>query len=134
VARVLVVANKTAATPALVEAVRRRVAAGPVAFMMLVPNPHHLAFDRVSHESPEGEHLLAEALPLLEAAAGADMEGRVASSPNAYDDIVDELNTRRYDEIILETPPTHVSHWLHVELSQRIARLGYPLQTVAATH
>jgi len=30
--------------------------------------------------------------------------------------------------------PTHVSHWLHVDLPERIAHLGYPLTTVAATH
>ena len=39
-----------------------------------------------------------------------------------------------YGEIILETPPSHVSHWLHVDLRERIAHLGYPLTTVTATH
>jgi uncharacterized membrane protein len=58
----------------------------------------------------------------------------VASSPNAYDDIVEELKRREYGEIILETLPSHVSHWLHVDLSERVAGLGYPLKTVAATH
>ena len=52
----------------------------------------------------------------------------------AYDDIVDELSGGGYHEIILETPPSHVSHWLHVDLSQRIAHLGLPLTTIAATH
>jgi len=47
---------------------------------------------------------------------------------------VDELKARGYDEIILETPPTHVSHWLHVDLPDRVAHLGYPLTVVAATH
>ena len=60
--------------------------------------------------------------------------GRVATSPNAYDDIVAELDAGDYDEIILETPPSHVSHWLHVDLAERIAHLGYPLPTVAASH
>lgn len=58
----------------------------------------------------------------------------VASSLNAFDDIVAELSRRRYREIILETLPAHVSHWLHVDLSQRLAHLGYPLTTVTATH
>jgi hypothetical protein len=58
----------------------------------------------------------------------------VASSPNAYDDIVEELSTGRYREIILETLPSHVSHWLHVDLPERVAHLGYPLTTVPATH
>ncbi len=35
-----------------------------------------------------------------------------------------------YGEIILETAPSHVSHWLHVDLSERIAGLGYPVKTV----
>jgi len=133
-ALVLVVANKMAATPALVEAVRERAASGPVGFFMLVPNPGHLAFDRISQDVHEGEEVLALALPPLEEAAGAEIGGRVASSPNAYDDIVAELSSGDYDEIILETPPSHVSHWLHIDLPQRVAQLGYPLVTVAATH
>ena len=127
-------ANKTAATPALIEAVRERAAAGPAEFVMLLPNPAHLAFDRNSRDTSDGQHVLAEALPALEEAAGAEIEGRVAASPNAYDDIVDELRSNDYSEIILETPPSHVSHWLHVDLPERIAHLGYPLTTVAATH
>jgi uncharacterized membrane-anchored protein len=132
--RVLVVANKTAATPALVEAVRERAAAGPAEFVMLLPNPANLAFDRNSQDTHDGELMLAEALPTLEEAAGTEIEGRVAVSPNAYDDIVEELGRRDYSEIILETLPSHVSHWLHVDLPERIAHLGYPLTTVAATH
>ena len=40
-ARVLVVAARTAATPALIEAVRERAARGPAKFTLLVPNPTH---------------------------------------------------------------------------------------------
>jgi hypothetical protein len=133
-ARVLVVANKTAATPALIEAVRARAAANPARFCLLVPNPDHLVFDRVSRDVHLGEQVLALALPLLEEAAGGDVEGRVASSPNAYDDIVEELNARTYDEIILSTLPDHVSHWLHLDLPHRVANLGYPVTTVTAAH
>jgi uncharacterized membrane-anchored protein len=133
-ARILVVANKAAATPALVEAVRMRAAAGAAEFVLLVPNPAHVAFDRNSPDLSEGDALLAETLPELEEAAGSEMEGRLATSPNAYDDIVQELDGGGYSEIILETPPSHVSHWLHVDLRERIAHLGYPLTTVVATH
>ena len=132
-ARILVVANKTAATGALIDAVRTRAAAGPAEFVILVPNPAHLAFDRNRPPTAESKQLLAHALPPLEQAAGAEVEGRVAASPNAFDDIVAELGRRTYSEIILETLPTHVSHWLHLDLAQRLAHLGYPLTTVTPT-
>jgi uncharacterized membrane-anchored protein len=133
-AEVLVVANKTAATPWLIEAVRERAAAGPARFRLLVPNPDHLVFDRVGKDIRLGEQVLALALPLLEEAAGAEVEGRVANSPNAYDDIVDELKARDYDEVILSTLPSHVSHWLHVDLPRRVAQLGLPVRTVTAVN
>jgi len=132
--RVLVVTNKTNATPAVQRAVRERAQASPTKFFVLVPNPEHLPFDRSDTSSDVGERALAEALPLLEEPAGGEVEGRVAASPNAYDDIVQGLSTGRYREIILETLPSHVSHWLHVDLPERVANLGYPLKTVTATH
>ncbi len=131
--RVLVVTNKTKATPAVLEAVRERAAVGQASFFVLVPNPGHLPFDRTSVHKKAGEEVLARALPLLREPAGGDVDGRVASSPNAYDDIVAELNTGRYREVILETLPSHVSHWLHVDLPERVAHLGYPLKTVPAS-
>jgi uncharacterized membrane-anchored protein len=132
--RILVVANKSDATPALLDAIKARVAAGPASFFMLVPNPDHLAFDRNTAEHPKGDEILARALPVLEGPAGGEVNGRVANSPNAYDDIVDELESTDYDEIILETPPSHVSHWLHVDLPERIKHFGVPLRIVTATH
>ena len=133
--RILVVANKTDATPALLDAIRERVAAGPASFFMLVPNPDHLAFDRNTSDHPKGDEVLARALPVLEGpAGGGEVNGRVANSPNAYDDIVEEIEGSDYDEIILETPPSHVSHWLHVDLPERVKHLGVPMTTVTATH
>ncbi len=132
--RILVVTSRIAATPELVQAVRARAAVGPAGFFMLVPNPEHEAFDRPSRDAHDGEEILALALPRLEEAANATVEGRVATSPNAYDDIVAELESGHYDEIILETPSSHLSHWLHVDLPQRVAQLGYPVTTVAVVH
>jgi uncharacterized membrane-anchored protein len=132
--RILVVANKTDATPALLDAIKQRVATGPASFFMLVPNPDHLAFDRNTTDHPKGDQVLARALPVLEGPAGGEVNGRVANSPNAFDDIIEEIEGSDYDEIILETPPSHVSHWLHVDLPERIKHLGIPLKVVTATH
>ena len=130
---ILVVANKLEATRALVDAVKERAAAGPARFVMLIPNPDNLHFDRIGTDTTVGQRVLERTLPLLKEKSGAEIEGRVASSPNAYDDIVAALDSGEYGEIILETPPTHLSHWLHVDLPQRLAHLGYPLTTVTAT-
>ena len=53
-----------------VEAVRERAATGPAEFVMLVPNPAHLAFDRASADTDEGERLLEDVV------AGPDTRGR----------------------------------------------------------
>jgi uncharacterized membrane-anchored protein len=130
---VLVVLNKVAPTAALIEAVRRRAATGPVSFGVLVPNPDNLGFDRGDLDSLDGKDLLAAAIPPLHDAVGGEVFGRVAMSPNAYDDIVEELDHGAYTEIILETPPSHLSHWLHVDLPRRVSQLGLPTEAVAAT-
>jgi uncharacterized membrane-anchored protein len=129
---VLVVLNKVEATASLLEAVRQRAAQGAARFVVLVPNPGHLAFDRNSPDTGDGEALLAKALPQLRGPAGSEVSGRVANSPNAYDDVIEELEANTYSEIIVETPPSHISHWLHVDLPHRIAELGYPIVAVAA--
>ena len=130
--RILIVANKTEATPALIEAVKTRAAAGPASFFVLIPNPEHLSFDRNAVD-PHGDKILAGVLPALEQPAGGEVDGRVANSPNAYDDIEEELNGDGYDEIILESPPSHFTHWLHFDLPDRIKHFGVPVRTVPAT-
>ena len=129
---VLVVLNKVEATAALLEAVKRRTATGAARFFVLVPNPAHVGFDRNGSGSADGEALLAKALGQLQTPTRSTVSGRVANSPNAYDDIVEELKARSYAEIILETPPAHISHWLHFDLPRRIAELGYPTEAIAA--
>jgi uncharacterized membrane-anchored protein len=130
---VLVVLNKVAPTEALLEAVRRRAALAPAVFRVLVPNPHNLGFDHGDPDAGDRVELLAGAIPRLREAVGAEVSGRVANSPNAYDDIVEELDAGAYTEIILETPPAHLSHWLHVDLPQRVSQLGLPTEAVPAT-
>ena len=130
---VLVVLDKAVPTTALLDAVRRRAAVGPTAFSVLVPNPADIGFDDTHGDLAEGEDLLSRALPPLREAAGGEVSGRVAANPNAYDDIVAELDAGQYTEIILETPPAHLSHWLNVDLLERVSRLGLPTEAVSAT-
>src|SRR3954465_1505273 len=89
-ARVLVVAHKTAATPALIEAVRDRAQRGPATFTLLVPNPAHglhVVVDPEDVEEGEGQQVLELAVPLLEAAAGCGWRrvGVCAGAPSAVE-------------------------------------------------
>jgi hypothetical protein len=132
--RVLVVANKTAATPALLDAVRERAARGPCTFTLLVPNTAHglhRVVDPEDQDQSEAETTLELALPLLSEAAGRRVEGLIGD-PEPLSAIQDAINLHGFDEIILSTLPTRVSRWLRLDLPHKVAGLGLPVTTVTA--
>jgi hypothetical protein len=133
-ASVLVVANKTAATPALLDAVRARAAEGPAQFTLLVPKSAHglhRVVDPEDSDAGEAEAMLALAIPLIEEAAGTKVEGRVGA-PEPLAAIEDAVNTGEYTEIILSTLPATVSRWLKLDLPSKVSGLGLPLTTITA--
>jgi hypothetical protein len=133
--RVLIVAHRTAATPALIEAVRERAARGPVAFTLLVPNAAHglhRVVDPEDQEANEAQTVLDLALPLLEEAAGSTVEGMVGD-PEPLNAIQDAVNLHGFDEIIISTLPKRVSRWLHLDLPSKANGLGLPVTTITAT-
>jgi hypothetical protein len=132
--RVLIVAHKTAATPALLEAVRERAAKGPCTFTLLVPNAvGGLAKVMDPEDQPEDatRDVLALATPLLEEAAGGHVEGIVGDA-NPMDAVQDALHLHGFDEIILSTLPARVSRWLRLDLPSKVAGLGLPVTTITA--
>jgi hypothetical protein len=132
--RVLIVAHKTAATPALLEAVRERAARGPCTFTLLVPNAvGGLAKVMDPEDQPEdaARDVLALALPLLEQAAGGSVEGIVGDA-NAMDAVQDAIHLHGFDEIILSTLPARVSRWLKLDLPSKVTGLGLPVTHVEA--
>jgi hypothetical protein len=135
-AHVLVVAHRTAATPALLEAVRERAERGPATFHLLVPNPApadwHPRHPGRDEKLREGEHVLALALPLIDDASGGRADGSVSMRHDPMDAIEETLHDEDFDEIILSTLPHSVSRWLHVDLPHRVAHLGLPLTTIVA--
>jgi hypothetical protein len=106
--RVLVLANQTADSEGLTEALRRRAAQGEVTFTLLVPG-------RDAHDQ------LAGALRRF-ADAGLEVEGQVCDA----DPIVavhEVWNPREFDEVIVSTLARDHSRWLEADLPHRIARL-----------
>jgi hypothetical protein len=134
--RVLVVAHKTAATPALIEAVRERAARGPCTFTLLVPpaaHGIHRVTDPEDHRADEEAKAMIElACPLLEEAAGSPVTGKIGSDQAPLTAIEDALHLEGYDEIILSTLPARVSRWLHLDLPHKLNGLGLPVTTVTA--
>jgi hypothetical protein len=132
--RVLVVAHRTAATPALLDAVRERAARGPCTFTLLVPNVahglHHVV-DAEDQAADEAQAVLELALPLLEDAAGGRVEG-IVGDPEPLNAVQDAVNLRGFDEIIISTLPKRVSKWLRLDLPSKVSGLGLPVTTVTA--
>jgi hypothetical protein len=132
--RVLVVANRTAATPPLIDAVRERAGRGACTFTLLVPNTAHglhRVVDPEDQGQTEADETLELALPLLEKAAGASVEG-IVGDPEPLAAIQDAVNLHGFDEIIISTLPKRFSRWLHLDLPHKAAGLGLPVTTVTA--
>ena len=121
--RILIVANRTAATPLLMDAVRKRAAEGPCTFTLLIPN-----------EPRKGgaDWTLETAVPLVERAAGGPVEGMVGEDDPLVA-VAAALRDPGFDEVIVSTLPRRVSEWLRRDLPSRIEKLGVPVTTVSQT-
>jgi len=124
-ARVLVVAHKTAATPALLEAVRERAARGPCHFTLLVPR------DYWDPDSEAAAATVELATPLLDQAAGAHVDAMIGAT-DAFEAVRTALQEGDFDEVLISTLPQRVSHWLHRDLPSRVGQLGVPVSVVTA--
>ncbi len=119
--RVLVVANRTAATPDLVAAVRRYARRQPTAFSVLIP------------DAPRAEHpdwTLEFALSLLERAAGGPVTGLTGTLGDPFAAVRNLVATNAYDRIIISTLPNRTSSRLRRDLARRIESLGVPVEVI----
>ena len=123
--RILVVANRTAATPALIDAVRKRASEAACRFTLLVPRTFWDA------DTEESAVTLELAIPLLEEAAGSHVQGLIGDT-DPFVAVTGALEEGDYDEIVISTLPARVSHWLHLDLPARVQRLGLPVTVITA--
>jgi hypothetical protein len=125
--RTLIVANRTAATPLLLQEVERRVEHGPTSFALLIPD--------VSSRKA-ADWTLQEALKSLRRAARgpndsipAHVEGLVGG-PDAFESVKEALAGGGFDDVIVSTLPKRRSEWLRRDLPRRIGELGFPVKVI----
>jgi hypothetical protein len=108
--RVLVLANQTADSEGLTEALRQRASRGDVVFTLLVPAAR-----------AQGAQQLEAALQRMRA-AGLDVDGQVCDADPIV--AVKEIwDPGEFDEVIVSTLARDSSRWLEADLPHRIGRL-----------
>jgi hypothetical protein len=133
--RVLVVANRTAESPELLDALRARAVQGPCEFILLVPaTPHGIAWaaDMFAGQSEAEQHRQAFVDELR--SEGLDVAEAKVGDPDPLAALSDECNFNEYDELIVSTLPLHVSKWLRIDLPRKArAATGLPVTHVVAS-
>ena len=124
-AQVLVVAHRTAATPALLAAVRERAERSPCHFTLLVPRDYWEA------DTERAAAVVELAVPLLEDAC-ADRVDAVIGDSDPFVAVREAVADGGFDEVIISTLPQRISHWLHRDLPARVEALGVPVTVIMA--
>ena len=119
---VLIVANRTASTPRLLDVVRRRGETSPCEFTLLIPD----VTDRKT-----ADWTLETAQRLLQPATRGRVEGLVGG-PEPFESVKAAVRGGNFDEIIISTLPTGMSKWLRRDLPRRVQSLGVPVTVVTA--
>jgi hypothetical protein len=133
-ARVLVVANHTADSDELLDAIREREAQGPARFTLVVPTtPSGLAWAAdMSAGIPGAVAQMRTAEDRLHE-AGVWVDDVRLGCPEPLTSVVDAVNAAHYDEVVVCTLPRRLSRWLRLALPQRVARAtGLPVNHVVA--
>jgi hypothetical protein len=134
-AEVLVVANRTAGSPELIEALKERASRGEVKFHLLVPaTPHGVTWATDMHAgASEAEQDVRASVERMRG-EGLEVDDGKVGDPDPVAAVEDAVNFKEFDEIIVSTLPKHLSKWLKLDLPHRVERAtGKPVRHVEAS-
>jgi hypothetical protein len=117
---ILVIANRTASTPTMLDKVAERAGAG-ASFALLIP-PEHGDRDDWSQEV---------ALKLVGRAAGGDVVS-LECGDDPLETVHRAVSDGKFDELIVSTAPEHLARWAHHDLPHRLQHLGLPVVLIPA--
>jgi hypothetical protein len=121
---ILVVANQTADSEELLEALRLRSEQDAVEYTLLLPA-------RPGYGRQKSRERLHEAVERLRA-NGVEAEG-VIGDEDPVAAVKEVWDPGKFDEIIVSTFPTGTSKWLQIDLPHRVERMtGVPVKHVVA--
>jgi hypothetical protein len=120
--RILVIANRTASTPVMLDTIGERARAG-ASFTLLIPpeSGHH---DDWSQDV---------AVELVGRAAGGDVASLDAGA-DPLDTVHRAVSDGEFDELIVCTAPAHLARWVHHDLPHRLQHLGLPVLVIPPEH
>jgi hypothetical protein len=113
---ILVVANRTADSDELLEALKAHAERRPTRFLLLVP---------AQGPGPQAREAARESLDRALAGireAGLDVDGKVGHH-DPMDAVSDVWDPKEFDEVIVSTLPGAASKWLQFDLPHRVARM-----------
>jgi hypothetical protein len=125
-ARILVVANKTAESPELLEAMKRK---GTKHDYVLVVPASGGVLEKAADPDAAREHTMPHLDAALEKfrAEGFNVEGSIGDTDPAAA-VQDACNFGKFDEIIISTLPLRASKWLKMDLPSKAQRAtGLPV-------
>lgn len=120
--KVLLVANRTADSDDLIEALKERSSKGEVGFTLLAPaTPTPEAPGRAAARERAREQVEAAVERYRE--AGLRVDGELVGDPDPVDAVHDIWDMGDYDEVIVSTLPTSASKWLGIDVPHRLEKI-----------
>jgi hypothetical protein len=124
--RTLIVANRTAGTPILLQEIERRAALEPTAFVLLVPD---VSARKADWTLGTGLKALRQAARGPNGVRVADVEGLVGGA-DPFASIEQALADGHFDDTVISTLTKRTSEWLKRDLPARVAKLDVPVTVI----